>query len=98
MIEPPKVPKARQADGEEVGWDPQSITVDLGPLQKLLIVTGLPAFLLSVPLIHVFDRFGANELTVFLSSTAVGLGIWYWFVGWLIDSRWMTRPLWKHRT
>jgi hypothetical protein len=78
-IEPPKT--------SQEGWEPQYILIELGPLQKLVILTGFPAFLLSVPLIHALDSFGADQLIVFLTITALGLAVWYWFLGWLIDRR-----------
>src|SRR3954468_19712865 len=90
-------PHFRTDDGaESVGWDPGHIWIEQSPIQELIVLSGFPAFLALIPIFSLSRMFGLDQLYVFLAAAPILLTCWYWFVGWLIDHGWMTRPLW-HR-
>ena len=77
-----------------VGWDPIHLWSHPGPLASVLVLSGLPAFLIVDLLVNELGMFGVSQLVTFMVATPPLLGLWYWFFGWLIDSGWMNKPLW----
>ena len=56
-------------------------------LDRLLIVSALPAFLAAAAIVVVLSKLGLNEVLTFMVSIPILLFLWYYFVGWLIE-RW----------
>ena len=65
----------------------ESVWVEPGLMPKALMLTGLPAFAVSVGLTRALGRLGINEVLTFMLTLPTLLLMWYFFVGWLLDVR-----------
>jgi hypothetical protein len=59
-------------------------------LDRLLIVSALPAFLAGAAIVVVLSKLGLDEVLTFMVSMPILLFVWYYFIGWLIE-RWSYR-------
>jgi len=76
-----------QATDQTCGFDPQYIWVVPGLIEWALRLSALPAFLLTVLVMHGLDRFGISELLSFMITMPLLTLVWFYSVGWLLD-RW----------
>jgi len=67
--------------------EPMGVWVDPGLLARFLFLSGAPAFVVGLGIVHTCARFGISEEATFMIAMPLLLGIWYYFVGWLIDRR-----------
>jgi len=51
------------------------------------VLSGLPAFLLSKLIVAALSRLGVSQVLSFMIFTPILLLVWYYFLGWLEDSR-----------
>lgn len=79
-------PCTQQANGD-CAWEPMYIWVEPGLLEKALVISALPAFLLGRAAVYGLSRLGVNELTSFMCMMPVLILLWFHAVGWLLD-RW----------
>jgi hypothetical protein len=77
----------RQVQSGDCAWDAVFITVDPGWLEKTLIISALPAFLLGRVFVQGLARLGVSELDSFMWMMPVLILVWFYGVGWLLD-RW----------
>jgi hypothetical protein len=63
----------------EPGW------VEPGLVPKILMITGLPAFAVSLGLTRGLGRLGVNEVLTFMLTLPALLLAWYFCLGWLLD-------------
>ena len=68
-------------------WVPGYIVVDAGWLEKALVISALPAFLVGVAFVRGLARLGISELTSFMGAMPGLVLVWSYGVGWLLD-RW----------
>jgi hypothetical protein len=68
-------------------WQPSHIWVEPGRLDKLLVVSALPAFLAGAAIVIGLSKLGIDEVLTFMVSMPILIFAWYYLVGWLID-RW----------
>jgi hypothetical protein len=59
-------------------------------LDRLLIVSALPAFLAGAAIVVVLSKLGLNEVLSFMVCIPILLFVWYYFLGWFIE-RWSAR-------
>jgi hypothetical protein len=57
-------------------------------VDRVLAISGLPAFFVGALIVAVCSNLGIDEVLAFMVSMPVLLFCWYYFVGWLID-RWL---------
>jgi hypothetical protein len=57
------------------------------PMQKVLVLTGLPAFATGVGIVKGLGQFGISEIVSFMITMPILLFAWFYFVGWLLDRR-----------
>ena len=74
----------------ELCVEPIYILADPGWLEKALVISALPAFLLGAVLVRGFARLGVSEFGSFMSTMPVLIVVWFYGVGWLLDR-------WQHR-
>ena len=72
------------------GFDPEYIWVSPGWIERALTLSALPAFLLTVAVMHGLDRFGVSELPSFMITMPLLTLVWFYMVGWLLD-RWQCK-------
>jgi hypothetical protein len=77
----------KQVQLGDCAWDAVFITVEPGWLEKALIISSLPAFLLGKVFVRGFARLGVSELAIFMGMMPVLILVWFYGVGWLLD-RW----------
>ncbi len=75
-----------------VSWDLTiaDTWVDPSLLDKTLMVSALPAFLVGMFLVTVFGRLGISQVASFMVLMPVLICAWYYLIGWLLD-RWVSR-------
>ena len=83
---PPLEPCTQGQEGD-CAWDPMYIWVDPGLLEKALVISALPAFLVGAVFVRGMARVGVSELASFMSTMPSLLLGWFYLVGWLLD-RW----------
>jgi len=83
----PKLEPCTQHPDGDCAWEPLYIWVEPGLLEKALVLSALPAFLLGRAVVFGLARLGVNELTSFMSTMPVLILVWFYGVGWLLD-RW----------
>jgi hypothetical protein len=71
----------------DCAWEPLYIWVDPGLLEKALVISALPAFLLGKVFVRGLARLGFSEFATFMSTMPVLIIGWFYGVGWLLD-RW----------
>ncbi len=69
-------------------WDAGFLSVEPGPLARLLMISGAPAFIVGISLARGVGHLGISEATSFLTAMPLLLAIWYYAVGRLLD-RWI---------
>jgi hypothetical protein len=79
-------PCTQRPNGDCV-WEPLYIWVEPGLLEKALVLSALPAFILGRTVVFGLARLGVNELTSFMFTMPVLILVWFYGVGWLLD-RW----------
>lgn len=79
-------PCTQRPDGD-CAWEPMYIWVDPGWLEKALVISALPAFLLGSVFVRGLARLGVSEFGSFMSTMPVLMVVWFYGVGWLLD-RW----------
>lgn len=82
-------PCSQEPKGEPC-FEPTYIWVDPGWLEKALVISALPAFLLGAVLVRGLARLGVSELGSFMSIMPVLIVAWFYAVGWSLDR-------WQHR-
>jgi hypothetical protein len=88
---PQVVTPCKNPEGEDcVSWDPVTIWVNPGWLDKTLMISAFPAFVVGVFFVHVLGRYGISEVSSFMVSMPILIFAWYYAVGWLLD-RWSKR-------
>ena len=75
---------------ENCDFEPMYIWVNPGWIERALILTALPAFLLAVTLVHGLAHLGISEITAFLFTMPLLTLVWFYTIGWLLD-RWLHR-------
>ena len=68
-----------------VGWEGADFRATLRVLQTVLMLSALPAFLLSLVIVHGLARLGVSEVVSFMSATPTFIVAWFYFIGWLLD-------------
>ncbi len=71
-------------------WEVRDVIVDPGLVLETLLISGFPAFLISVKTVHGLARLGVNEVHSFFVVTPLLVLGWYFLLGWLLDL-WITR-------
>jgi len=66
-------------------WEPEYAWISMSWQEKVLVLTGMPAFLVGGILFYVLGRAGINQVWTFMIATPVLLAGWYYLLGWLID-------------
>jgi hypothetical protein len=66
------------------------VIVDPGIILRALLISGFPAWLISIRAIHGLARFGVNEIYSFFAIAPLLLFAWYFLLGFLID-RWRAK-------
>lgn len=69
---------AQVCDGPNVWSDPSFLT-------RGLVLTGFPAFVVGMPLIHLAGHFGVSELSSFFVLTPILLLGWFYLIGRIVD-------------
>jgi hypothetical protein len=62
-----------------------NIKIVPGWLEKLLVVSALPAFLAGFAIVAGLSKLGVDEVLTFMVSMPILLFAWYYFMGWLIE-------------
>jgi hypothetical protein len=70
-----------------IEWDPDYIWVESGLIEKALVLTAIPAFLVGLSIVRGFARLGVSEVTTFMTTMPVCITLWFYSAGWLLD-RW----------
>ncbi len=61
-----------------------------GWLDRVLVLSALPAFLVDAAVVVGMSKLGIDEVLTFMVSMPVLLFAWFYFSGWLIE-RWISR-------
>ena len=72
---------------QDCGWDPPYIWITPGLIERTLIISALPAFLLTIATVRGLGRLGVNELVSFMVIMPVLVVSWFYTIGWVLD-RW----------
>jgi hypothetical protein len=83
----PTLEPCTQGQDGDCACDPLYIWVEPGLLEKALVLSALPAFLLVRAVVFGLARLGVNELASFMFTMPVLTLVWFYGVGWLLD-RW----------
>ena len=84
---PPIATPCKDAQNDCGSWDPGFLSVEPGPLARLLTFSAAPAFVIGMLVVRCLRRIGISEVSSFMVSMPLLIGAWYSGVGWLID-RW----------
>ena len=68
-----------------VGWDLRDRWVDPGLLEKLLMLSALPAFVVGGFAVSGLGRLGISQVSSFMLLMPVLICAWYYLIGWLLD-------------
>jgi hypothetical protein len=85
--ERPELKPCVEESNADCDWDPQYISVHPGLLERALILTALPAFLVAIAFVRGLAHLGVNELLSFMFTMPLFTLAWFYAVGWLPD-RW----------
>jgi hypothetical protein len=74
-------------DGKEdcVKWDLADRWVDPGLLEKFLMLSALPAFVVGGFIVGGLGRLAVSQVSSFMFLMPVLIFVWYYFIGWLLD-------------
>jgi len=75
-----------------IEWDPESIWVTPSAMERALVFSAFPAFLIGMAVVHGLGRLGVNEVASFMLTIPVCTALWFYSVGWLLD-RWRYKRL-----
>lgn len=67
------------------------LIVDSGLLEKILFFPTIPAFFIGSGIVLGLGRVGISEILTFFSVMPLLVGIWLYFLGWLVDRRLRSR-------
>jgi len=67
--------------------DPKFLLAEPGWAEKILVLSAVPAFLVSGGIVYGLSRLGVSEVVSFMASMPLPICAWFYFVGWLIDRR-----------
>lgn len=83
----PEQPEQPCKDGTEncTKWQLRAQWVTPALLDRLLGISGLPAFLAGAAIVAACGKAGVDEVLTFMVSMPILLFGWYFFVGWLLD-------------
>ncbi|SRR6266478_85068 len=70
--------------------NPPNKKVAPGWLDRVLVLSALPAFLVDAAVVVGMSKLGIDEVLTFMVSMPVLLFAWFYFSGWLIE-RWISR-------
>jgi len=56
-------------------------------MEKALVLTAIPAFLVGLAIVRGFARLGVSQVTTFMTTMPVCITLWFYSAGWLFD-RW----------
>jgi len=73
---------------ENCDSEPEYIWVDPGWIERALTLTALPAFLLTIVVVHGLAHLEISELLTFLFTMPLLTVAWFYTLGWLLD-RWL---------
>lgn len=73
--------------GDCVEWDPEYIWVIPGLMQRALVFSALPAFIVGFVVVRGFGHLGVSEVATFMVAMPLCIALWFYSVGWLLD-RW----------
>jgi len=90
MNQHPKVATPCKSGDEGCGWEPNWIWIDSGYLDKALMLTALPAFVVGAIAVRGSASLGVSEVWSFAVAMPLLIFAWFYFVGWLID-RWVRK-------
>ena len=65
-------------------WDLRAAWIDPGPLEKALVITALPAFLVGALLVGGLGHLGVSQVVTFMISMPVLIFFWFYFIGLLV--------------
>ena len=68
-----------------VSWDLRDTWVDPGLLEKVLLLSAFPAFILGKFFVALLGWLGINQVWTFMSLMPLLIFAWYYFIGWLLD-------------
>jgi len=71
-------------------WGPEHLNIRPGWLERVLVLSALPAFLAVAVIVAGMSKLGVDEVLTFMVSMPTLIFCWYYFVGWLIE-RWTYR-------
>lgn len=80
-------------ENEHCAEDTLYIRVTGGFIEEALILSALPAFLLSILAVRGLSHLGISELLSFMFTMPLLTVAWFYAVGWLIDRRQYRRSL-----
>ena len=67
--------------------DPEYIWITPGLMQRALVLSALPAFVIGLGIVRGLGHLGVSEVTTFMVVMPLCMGIWFYSVGWLLDRR-----------
>lgn len=77
----------RDSNKNCITWDPEYVLIEPGLGSKALMLSALPAFLVSGVIVRILARFGVSEVATFFVSMPLFIIAWFYLIGWFID-RW----------
>jgi len=84
----PRKPSCEQSTADcSISRDPEHIWVTPGWMEKVLVLSALPAFLCSLAFVRGLGRLGFSESVSFMVTMPVFIFAWFYAIGWLAD-RW----------
>lgn len=83
---PAMKPCAQETD-EECVEEPQYIWINPGLIERALVLSALPAFLLVIAVVRGMSHLGVSELLTFMITMPPLTFAWFYMIGWLLD-RW----------
>jgi len=67
-------------------WELRIAWVTPGWLDRVLVVSALPAFLAGVAVVIGLSKLGVDEVLSFMVSMPILLVAWFYFLGWLLEA------------
>src|SRR4030095_770894 len=68
-----------------IKWDPEHTWIESGLMEKALVLSAIPAFLVCSAIVRGFARLGISEVTTFMVTMPVCITLWFYSIGWLLD-------------
>jgi hypothetical protein len=65
--------------------DPLDVWVDPGCVTRCLIISALPAFLVSAAAVQGLAKLGISEVLTFMVFAPLLILAWFYFFGWILD-------------